>query len=458
MGNLAPATRSSFSKFYNIDVTATDMFDLYTMAELEEPNQYINPPQPGDLPLVTHTHPSSLLPNELFYDSLRNYVDNVVKIQYLLGDKHVLPDMIWSAINNHYESRTAVSLLSKAYYGRQDNPGFIVLADNEVNASLDVLAQSLKRAMYVHFTTDDAMAALHVVSLYLFDGGKGRWNSFLSFAVVFVQNYLRSQRYNSCVMALEAALPKDEFVIKTTIWFDVLASITTQRPPVLLTEIRELFGPERQSWIEKPPSYSMMSPMGCENIVVWALAETTNLSYWKRKHEQEGNLSVSDLVHRVQDIDAHLGEGPLPEIPSLTPEDWARRRTAEIFRTSTRLLLKIVESGDYPLVREVQQATNDAFSAIRDIATSQYALLLSEHRSAIVRSTVFGFFICGAFSTSQDQRQALGLMLRQDCGQEGVGNCSAISDLLEKLWHQNTSLNKPVRWRKLLRENNVLLV
>ncbi|KAF4613698.1 hypothetical protein D9613_007940 [Agrocybe pediades] len=449
-----PATRSSFSIHYNFNLEDLNLYSFDDLEDSQLPYGII--PNQGDPPLVTHTHPSTLLPDEIFYDSLRHYVDNVVKIQYLLGDKNVLPEMIWSAITNHRESRNAVSLLSKAYYGRQDNPQFVVLDDNEVKTHLNAIHNALERTQ-LRFTVDDAMTALHIVSLYLFDGGKGRWNTFLSFAVMYVKHYLRSRYYNPRA-ALEAAAPKDEFVIKTTIWFDVLAAITTQKPPLLLEEIRELFAPDRQSFVGKPPSYSMLSPMGCENVVVYALAETANLAYWKRKHEQAGDLSVSQLVHRVQEIDALLGEGPLPEAPQPTAEDWARYRAAEIFRTATRLLLKVVESGDYPLVPEIQVAAKATFNAIEAISTSPYALSLSEYRSAIVRSTVFGFFICGAFSTLPEHRHKLSLMLRQDCGTEGVGNCSAILELLEKLWDQQTPPNRPVRWRKILRQYNVLLV
>ncbi|KAF8969158.1 fungal-specific transcription factor domain-containing protein [Flammula alnicola] len=397
--------------------------------------------------------PSEQIPFELVNNSMQNYVRNVVKIQYLLGDRNVLPTMIWDAIKTHADSHEAVNLLAKAYYGRQSDAHFSVLQDFTVVTTIRSLKGSLESKG--RFTADDAMAALHIVSLYLFDGGRGKWDDFIFFASRYVKDVLENPNYyNNYPAALEAASAKEQFVVKTTIWFDVLAAVTTQQPPHLLSYIRELFKPDR-SYVGTPPTYSMLSPMGCENVVVWALAETAYLAYWKRRHEEMGELSVRELVQKVQEIEAHLQPGPRPERPQPDSDSYSRFVASEIFRTATRLFLKSVESGDYPHVLEIRECVNETYDAIM-----QFPLGLSALRPAIVRSTVFGIFMCGSLSDDRDQRRMLRIQLQQHSGHEGVGNCTTVSTLLDELWANRDVLppNHPVQWRQYLNKAQILLV
>jgi len=437
---LAPALKSSFSDLYNYsDKVEDDPGPLFSQ---------------GD-PIVTHFYPATHISFEFLDESLRHYVDNVVKIQYLLGDKNVLPKMIWRSVKNHGESHEAVTLLSRAYYGRQENPNFSVLADISTISTIHTLKQSL--SFKSRFTADDAMAALHIVSLYLFAGGRGRWNTFLAFAVQYAKNVLDNpSSMGSCSAALEAANPKDEFIVKTTIWFDVLAAITLQQPPKLLNYIRELFSPDRSS-IGPVPGYSMLEPMGCTNTVVWALAETTYIAYWKQRHEQGGNLSVRELVRMVQDIEQHLLPLPRPYKPQKGPAEWSRFFASEMFRTATKLFLKTVENGDFPLSPDIKESVNETFKAILEPTNQDVDV-----KSAIVRSTVFPIFICGAFTSANDgdKRRELVLQLMQNSGHEGVGNCVTISGLLQGLWDmgQKNLPNAPVYWRQHLMKAEILLV
>jgi hypothetical protein len=138
--------------------------------------------------------PSNILPDYLINDSMRSYVNNVVKIQYLLGDKLVLPEMIWEAVSRHAPSKEAVSLLSQAYYSRQVNRNSFMLQDETVQHRVSKLKDMLLVAEN-RFNSDDAMAALHIVSLYLFDGGQGRWDEFLNFACSYTIRILDDPRY-----------------------------------------------------------------------------------------------------------------------------------------------------------------------------------------------------------------------------------------------------------------------
>jgi len=431
-----PATRSSLSLLYHAPFTIDPEPETYYDAL--HPRVIYNPPLP--------------VPNFIINLSIREYVNDIVKIQYLLGDKDTLPDMIWRAVSTHAPSQEAVSLLSQLYSARQENRS-LSIAQQPFDERIRSLQTMLSRAE--SFSADDAMTALHVVSLYLFDGGGGGWDAFLNFACSYAISVLENPIYfRHYPTALDAASAKDQFVVKTAIWFDVLASITTRKPPRLLEYIRALFKPD-QSYVGSPTSCSMLTPMGCENTVVWALAETSDLSYWKRLHERQGDLSVRALVARVEKIEPYLEKPPLPVRPQATSEDWSRYLASEIFRTSTKLFLKSVESGDYPHVQEIRSCVQDGLTAI-----SEFPRGSEERKSAIVRSTVFGSYICGSLTDNPDHLNALQLHLEQNSGHEGVGNCTNVSKLLRELWEYRSRKypRGPVPWRKVLAERRILLV
>jgi hypothetical protein len=412
----------------------------------------IDPEPEPDFPF--NITPAEYVPFTLVNESVRKYVNKIVDVQYLLGDNSTLPTMVWNSVISNFQSQEAIKLLALCYHTRQQDQNISLLQDISVQQRIS----NLKTVLTTAHSADDAMAALHIVSLYLFEGGRGRWSDFLSFACTYTIYVLRNPQYYSFPEALEGANPKDAFVVKTTIWFDVLASITTRKPPILLEYIRALFSPN-QSWVGGPKSYSMLSPMGCENVVVWALAETSYLSWWKAKHTYRGDLSIRQLVSLVQEIEPYLLPGPRPVRPQLTPEDWTRYLASEIFRTSTKLFLKTVESGDFPNVLEIKECVMETLAAIKEFPVG-----IANKLSAVVRSTVFGIYICGSLTDNEDVLRSLEIHLLQHSGRgmeiSGIGNTSTISWLLRRLWDERLAQppGQPVRWRRLLAKEEILLV
>ena len=387
-------------------------------------------------------------------DSLRKYVNNVIKIQYLLGD-NILPDMIWEAISVHEDSREAVDLLSQIYSKRQQDPLREVLSDVSFKGRVEGLQASLSAASKYASSANDAMAALHAVSVFLFDGGQGAWSAFLDIASAYVMSVLENPRYHrNYAAALQACNPKDEFIVKTTIWFDVIGSITTYEQPRLLCAIRELFEPNR-SFIGSYSSYSMMSPMGCENVVLWALAEASSLSCWKRSMRRKGSLSQRELVRKVEEIEIYLEpQPPLPQPPLESPEEWSRLLTSRIFRSSTKLFLQSIANGDHPRVPEVRKCVDETFKCIVDFPNA-----VSDSKATIVRSTVFGIFLCGSLTDDLVKKQLLTHHLMQEVGSDSVGNTSTVLRLLQQQWEsRKRSPKASVPWREQLKQAQVLLV
>lgn len=443
---LVPSRKSSYSPLYHDRILFAEDEPLTGLFDSLNDNDLV--PQFSYQPTGTY-----LVPNQLVDDLLQAYVHNVINIQYLLGDQHVLPNMIWEAVNKHDVARQAVTLLARVYYGRQQQPRQIALTDHTNKTLLAQLQGELRKD---NFDADDAMAALHVVSIFLFDGGKGAWNEFLALASRYVGNILHLARYRGSRDALLNCNAKDAFIIKTVLWFDVLASVTLQRPPTTLSVIDEMFNPMR-SGIEETfnPQYSMISPMGCENKVVWALAKTSALSYWKRDQIRRGTLSVPELYKKAMEIDSHLERDPNqpPPLNPLDDRENSRTFAAEIFRTSTRLFLRTIVNGDYPHVKDVRQGVEDTFNSIKALGLD-YTVYPS-----VVRSTVFGLYICGALTESPEHRETLRTYLSTGSMSEGVGNCITILQLLEEIWRsRNSKSTSPVDWLGPLAKADILLV
>jgi len=211
----------------------------------------------------------------------------------------------------------------------------------------------------------------------------------------------------------------------------------------------------------------MMSPMGCQNIIVWALAETSALAHRKVLKKRNGSLSMPELVLEAEQIESQAYERNLNSYPQ-PPADLLMRNgnlqglrqlASEIFSSATRLYLRTVVSGDYPRVPEIKESVKEMVDRIRDINQASQGHTVSEQTLAgsIVRNTVFGFFICGAFADDEES-QAIVLEQVQRQG-EGAGNCGSVRKLLEDLWaRRGDKKNQPVPWRETLKETETLLV
>lgn len=425
-----PSMRSNLAPSYNL---------LFTMSE-DDPYDST----------MTFYPTTTLLPGGSADVLVNHYLNVVLAMQFQLADKNRLPLVIHNAVEGDCY-RNAARLLAFIHQKRQAMPSVPALQDSATRHQYDELKRALSRGS--SHTEDGAMASLTVISSFLFDGGKGEWQWWLQVAFQYARVIL--SRYTSPRAALMSCPEKERFLVKTAIWFDVLASVTTREPPLFLETIRELFAPDASGITDLyepvPAELSMMTVMGCESRVVWALAETSYLASWKQHQLNRGALSVPSLFMRSQPIDRCLSELlHFPRNDSLVDE--ARNLSSEIFRTSTRVYLHAVVSGDYPGVADIAASVQDALSLLEDLNHCCSA----QTRTAVIRSTVFAFFVCGCLTDNLSHRHNLRALL---AGEGSVGNCSALVQLLDKVWgHRHISSRQPVPWRQILNEEKMLLV
>ncbi|KAK1231705.1 hypothetical protein PQX77_005191 [Marasmius sp. AFHP31] len=380
----------------------------YTM--LSAPRQ---PLPPTSVPGVIHSHGAT---DEWAY----RYVSHgVMAKQYQLADdliSKVVIDSIQSGI-----ARESASLLATVYFQRKRYGGTVrALGDVSIQSKL---AQSL-----------------NVISLFLFDGGYGQWEEWLDLAVRQSQQILKAGRFMSLKDALINCDGSEQFIVKTTIWFDVLASVTRMRPPSLFEAVKELFDPNQSSVLEvsnegNAPALSMMTVMGCEGRIIWALAQISALAQAKEAYAARGAVDTMWLVNKCKDIEALLHP---PAANSLKNEEVHRVLTSEVFRNAARLYLYTIVHGDFPNVQPIRKAVDDTFAALQ-AARKQYSSSVGQ---IVVRSTVFAVFMLGY--------------------DEGIvyGNFKGVTEVMESVWNERekSEAKDPVPWRKALFNAGLLLV
>jgi hypothetical protein len=346
------------------------------------------------------------------------------------------------------------------------------------------------------YTTGEAFAALQIISAFLFDGGTGyRWHRWLKIACSYADSVLLDKKYTGPAEALIRADETVQFVVKTTMWFDVLASITLGVAPHFLKVFRDIFNPNNNPQKAQPlRQLSMMAVMGCENDIVWALSEVSALAQWKQEQQKKGTLSVPELVRLGQEIEKHLT--PAPAAYCSDNLEVYRQYSSEIFRASTSVYLHSVVSGDFPAVPEIKKGVKDMIDCLNEIPALEPSSPTSASLTAtasnitnslagnslatpptsvsstpvdpsvwifsrsVIRMTVFSIFICGCLTDDSGQRQALLSRLKQQQSLEKIGNCDGITELLEDVWKKRDSgpCWQEVPWREALNKAEMLLV
>ncbi|KAJ7285216.1 fungal-specific transcription factor domain-containing protein [Mycena rebaudengoi] len=448
----SPALASSFSSTYTQIYVEEDMYNLTTIEDDDDM-------QLAHFGNLYNLKPGMYLKPSGGNDELINYyLGSVMDLQYLLGDRDHIRMILLPSVARSGESRKAARLLASIHCQRAtcNSNNYVALQDTDTLSRYKELLGVLKKKRY---TEDDALAAISIISSFLFDGGAGAWEDWLTVSYSYAAGVFGN---NDPRDTLLQCAETTRFIVKTAIWFDVLAAVTTQKTPRFLSFIRQLYDPERSGVFDptlpSPPALSMMSVMGCENHIVWALAEASALSVWKREKLQAGCLSIPELVAKASHLDNYLLAPTQFHLDYRSTTDMARELSSNIFRAATRVYLRSIVSGDYPHVPEIADGIEETMSYIRP-------QLAPKLHSSVVRSTVFAFFICGALTDSRDLQAEIckNLTLEgEDAATSTVGNSPTIQKLLKRIWDERSSVPRlrrgPVPWRTVLQDSNMLLV
>lgn len=328
-----------------------------------------------------------------------------------------------------------------------------------VDPETDHRFRQLSKALVTkpHLNEGDALAGLHCVSYVLFSGGRGKWQDFLKVACRYSDGILWHPQYRGPQDALMRCSNTTRFIIKTSMWFDVLASATRVEIPYFLDVYRHMFSPEvariEDPSTDLPEQLSMLSIMGCENHIVWALAEISNLACWKEAQKRDGALSTVELVKRGAHIEQFLMPGTTRQVNYFDNDEKRENRilTSEVFRASARVYLHSVLSGNYPSCKEIADGVEDTIRCLERVP--------ERGSRSVVRSVVFSICICGCLTDIQWQRKFLLERLEAQGTRETVGNCIEVKRLMSKVWNNRAMHNyDTITWRDVMRSTEMLLV
>ena len=435
---------------------------------------------------------------------VRHYLDHVLRRQYLLADTSIA-EFIIRTVQENPAARDAVCLLASLHreslrHGHNYLPAATTAMSDALvlqnDASTDYsktykrICASLRTSAAGGYTEGEAMAGLFVVSAFLFRGGRGAWQEFLSVAADWVWNVLHAG--GSPTETILRCSDSQQFIIKTTFWFDILASTTRLQSPRFLPVYRELWSsngayiegttgsrqqqqqhqqqhqqqqPHQQQQANGP--LSMMSVMGCENSTALAIAEISALACWKEAHARQGTLSVPELVDRGRTIESECLVHPSPTPAHSSAGGHAgggdggsggtlygaaaadvelaekRRLTADIFRATARVYLHSVLSGEYPGCPEIREGVQDTIECLRRVPAGGHGqqqqqqpegvAQTSNVSRSVLRSVVFGICLCGCLTDDYQERQFLLRRLDEEQA-EGVGNCAEARAVMEQVW------------------------
>jgi len=265
------------------------------------------------------------------------------------------------------------------------------------------------------------------------------------------------------------------------------------RPPRYLAMYRRLFNSVGGYWNCPGPNpddgydLRMDSLTGCPDEVMLGIAEVSALAHWKAQEQQNGSLSMRELVRRGDAIErqlrAHTGpeffagidQAPLhPSLPGAAgvdyniaptrhtsmsspqnathttipfPSEDMRRVVAGIFREAVILYLHTVLSDPIPGVPEIGSSVDAVIQLFNQLPSSE-----------VDRSLVFPLCLAGCLTDDRTRRDLVKARLQaQD---ENIGNILQVRGLMEAVWRRRDFNGGAVDWREILRNDglNVLLV
>ncbi|KAG2051685.1 hypothetical protein BDR06DRAFT_577442 [Suillus hirtellus] len=374
--------------------------------------------------------------------SLQHYMHHVLRIQYLHADGSI-DKLIWNLIHSSDSAREAACLLADLHRkSTQGAIGFTTPTDHSVYARI-------QSAPVIPVTEGDAFARLCMVSYFLFSGGQGEWQAFLDSACEFSIKVLQ-RKHRAPNWALSLCSDSMRFIIKTSMWLDVLASATLIRRPKFLDMLRSLYNPAT-ALDDGRPELFMIGVMGCENRIVLTLAEIADLACWKDGCRLASRFSVPEFVRRGQNIEAILKTTSDPDHLQGFESEMSRRRrlTSDVFRASALVYLHSVISGDHPQCPEIMSNIAETVNCLRraeDVGTAQH----------VVRSVVFSICICGCLTDVLQYREYFLRRLHEQ-QKETVGNCTRVAELMRKVW-KSRERGEPVDWRVVMQQSQMLLV
>ena len=383
-------------------------------------NQQVVLPYPYPAPAYTmpmFISPSTSFQYEFYID---RYFTQVLGIQYRLADQRALRSIMTFLAQQNPAVKSSISLLSVLHIQSQAHAvsppggtGLLHAPPPSAQKLYDKLYEQTRKLLLEskvfkqgRLDEGDAMACLHLISAFLFSGGRGTWYEFLDTAGDWVEATICDYG-ESPHLALLGLTERGRFIFRATMWMDVFSGVSLCRPPRFLRWYQQLFRPGASL----PEELGMERIMGCPNDVILAFAETAWLEHDKECEtaatatasitsaggcrNPEADMMLQYMLRgRGMQIEAYIpevaGPAPLPtwerfvelqdtedgSTNAETVERETRMKVAEVFKQAARVYLHSVIEGCDPQVPTIRRAVLASIQALTVRVVSRYACAL----------------------------------------------------------------------------------
>ncbi|KAI6108005.1 fungal-specific transcription factor domain-containing protein [Pisolithus sp. B1] len=310
-------------------------------------------------------------------------------------------------------------------------------------------------------TEMDANAALHLLSFSMFSGGATEWQPMLD---IVNEWFLRTgiTAHDNPKLAIMNMSSAARLALKSTMWLDVISTVTLLAVPRYLQFYRRLYLGGGGFWAAsgrytlEELDTRVESLTACPDEIMLGIAEISSLECWKVQEMRKGTLSMRELIRRGDILERHLriecepacapeadqtrlhGDPTATGLPrTASPADVARQLVAKIFRETALAYLHTVLNGSYPGVPEIMHSVDVIVQLLRQLPVS-----------IMDRGLMFPIYLAGCLTDDAVQRDVLRTRLLGI--QDGFRNVHQTVQVLETVWHRRDNRGGAVEWRDLL--------
>ncbi|KAG6845479.1 hypothetical protein H0H87_008839 [Tephrocybe sp. NHM501043] len=449
---------SSSSSTVSTDIGPLDF--TQQLGSSQEPTGFgfdLQPPSPTPVAPA----PSISGENAMQSDCVMYYFEHVRKIQFIFAG---------NAFTNATHSIIVQEPRGAGLEAPDPNPehSYAAYFYNEAHFQLEAAKQ-----MGNGYTESAAMAALHLVCYSQLSGGTTGWQqAFVVMCEWLTQTGLLSD--DNPAITLHAMSTTAQLLVKATLWLDTFSNLSLIRAPKYLRLLKRLLGERGGYWPAVGDSDGLHSLRmdlltGCPDEAMLALAEISNLAYWKATEQRNGTLSYRELVGRGNDIEQRLqqhsstvtrlsevDQAPLhPHLqtpamePAVTPfpTEEARRIVSKVFCEAALLSLHIVLSNANPGVLEIGESVETIVRLLSQLTPSE-----------VDRALVFPICLAGSLTDNSSRREFCKSRLQHL--DDSIGNLMQTRLVMEAVWQKRDVNGVAIDIRETIRERgiNVLLL
>ncbi|EAA30506.1 hypothetical protein GE21DRAFT_10633 [Neurospora crassa] len=199
------------------------------------------------------------------------------------------------------------------------------------------------------------------------------------------------------------------------IWNDILSSSSLKKIPSAAASYRDL--------LTSSPSFcvSFQSTTGCEPWILVAIMDATALEVWKRDQENQGNLSIRELVNRASKLENIVEEG----IKRLGGGSSNNGLQSLVFSYALLTHLHSIVSGPLASVPEISESIERSLAVWKRIP-----------ESISPRSLAWPYCVCASLAT-REQREVFRELLipdRLSSVDSTLGSLRELKAVVEECW------------------------